>query len=733
MSAPEPKEIRECYADYRSEWQEIRDEAIIDMRYVAGDPWEPEDRAAREDAGRPCVSLDELNQYLNQYVNNLRQTKRAIQTTPKGDGANDQDAKKRSSLIKGIEERSNAPTGVYIPAAQSAAERSYGFAVIRTEYKDEDSFDQEILIKPVLNPDTVLLNPNYKQADASDVSDAFLLDLMPKAEFKQKFGKKSDITDFSDDAATGISDWIKDKYVQVGEFWKIQHTYKTLLLIETEKGRTVFTEDEWKAAKGAGMQGSVKRDRRVEIPNVMQYLTNGKDILDEIPWAGSRIPIISCFGKELWMTEGGRAKRKLLSLVRLARDPQMLFAFLATQECEEAGMVPKVPFIGYKGQFETDAAVWAEINQVPHTHVQVDVMIDAVTGQVLPLPTRPQWVPNFQQYELAKDSARRSIQSAFGLMPQTTATQRANQKSGVALDKIEQQEQIGSYHFLDNFENGFLHNMGWQVNELITPILDTPSTMPVTQPDGKRSTMHIVGNTSHPINDKGVYEVQGLPADHMHTGKGDFDVTISSGPSQQSEREEQDEFVDSLITNVANLPQPGTPQAKVLALGIRMRPSLGAIGGQISDIFDPPPADPNMPPQAQAAIQQLQAALQQAQQESAALHMEHAGKVLEQQTKIILQQMKNDNATAVQQLQNDIKVLIAEIQTKAQDESERRLLFREVDSENHSAAHEVGKQAMEHQHDAQESAQQRELAAQTANQDPEQQGQPNPTGPSAQQ
>ena len=210
--------------------------------------------------------------------------------------------------------------------------------------------------------------------------------------------------------------------------------------------------------------------------------------------------------------------------------------------------------------------------------------------------------------------------------------------------------------------------------------------------------MQLVGNTSHPLNDDGSYEIQGLADGHLHTGKGKFDVTLSTGPSQASEREEQDEFVDSLIENIANLPAPGTSQAKVLALGIRMRPTLGAIGMQIADVFDPPPPDPNMPPQAQAAIQQLQSQLAQALQENSALHMDRAGKVLEQQTKLLLQQMKEDGDNQRAQLANDIKVLLAEITAKSQSESERQQMYYEFWKENHGAAHDVGMEAMQQQH-----------------------------------
>ena len=71
-------------------------------------------------------------------------------------------------------------------AFESMLERSYGFAVIRTEYKDDSSFDQEILIKPIANPDTVLITPYYKQPDASDITEGFILDLITKKQFKQK-------------------------------------------------------------------------------------------------------------------------------------------------------------------------------------------------------------------------------------------------------------------------------------------------------------------------------------------------------------------------------------------------------------------------------------------------------------------------------------------------------------------------------------------------------------------
>jgi hypothetical protein len=703
MAAPEAKEIRDIYAAYRSDWQDIRDEANTDMRYVLGDPWDPKDREAREDAGRPCLSLDELNQYLNQYVNNLRQQRRAINVTAKGNGATDEDAKKRSSLIMGIEERSQAQ-GPYICAGQSAAERSYGFAVVRTEYKDFESFDQEILIKPVLNPDSILISPNYKQPDASDIPDGFILELMPRDQFKRQH-PKAKITDFVGDAVSDAStaDWIKEKFVQRGEYWRVEYDTEKLLLVQMKGGHVVIVkESEWKNRRG-GEEGEVKRERDVQRPRVVQYLTNGLEILDEKPWAGTRIPICTCLGKEMWITEGGVAKRKLISMVRLARDPQMLFAFLATQECEEAGQIPKVPFVGYTGQFQSDEETWKEINKVPHAFVQVDPIPDG-QGGICPLPQRPAYQPNFQQYELAKDSARRSIQAAFGIVPLPTAAQRSNQKSGIALDKIEEQEAIGSFHFADNFKR-FLHNVGWQVNELITPIIDTQRDQAISKPDGTRTTLQLVGKTSHPIDKDGAYEVQGLDDGHLHTGKGDFDVTIGDGPSYASEREKQSDFSDRLLDRLETLPIPPAIAQKILALAIKMK-NVGSLGDEIALLLNPP--DPkNLPPAAQAIITQLQGQNQQLTQENSTLHMERAGRVLEQQTKIHLKEMDGQQKLDAKTIDYITQIVRAELAkgskqdaTKAQIDAQKELTQLGFDHDaiarGHEAAHEVAMSGLEH-------------------------------------
>lgn len=720
----EPKDIRELYTDFTSEWKDTRDEAKTDVRYVIGDPWTPSDRRMREDAGRPCISLDEINQYLNQYNNSLRQNKRGIQVIPKGMGANDQDATLRENIIRGIEYESNAQQA-YITAAENAASRSYGFALIRTEFKDEESFDQRIVIQRVGNPDLILISPYYEKADASDIQEGFVLKRMRKDEFTRNF-PNAEKTSFTNEDVTLAPEWISDKFIQVAEFWKVSYKPRKLYLLQGPAGLTIMSKDALDKLGQKPAKSEIKDERTIDSPRVTQYITNGLEILEEHDWAGSRIPIISCFGKEIWIDEGGGPKRKLLSMVRLARDPQMMYAYLCSQEAEEAGLSPKVPFIGYVGQFEKSREVWEVINKQPYAFVEADVVLDGSQG-ALPLPTRPAYTPNFQQYEIAKDSVRRAIQAAMGISPLPTAAQRNNEKSGIALEKIATQESIGSFHFSDNYDR-FLQNMGWQINELIKPVMDTQREVMSISPDEQYQVLNVVGDTSHPMDEQGQYDMDGLtPAEHLHTGRGNYDVTISTGPSYQSQREEQSEFVDTLISNMQNLPMPNTPQAKVFALGIRMRNDLGPIGKQIADVFDPP--DPsNLPPQAQAVVQNLQSQIQMLTQQNQALLMDRAGKVLEQQTKLQIEDKKiqakgaadaaqHQSDLSLAQLANDVKVLLAEIATKAQSESERNQMYYEFWKENHNAAHEHGMQVADQMHEQNLAQQAAATAAQSQSAD----------------
>jgi hypothetical protein len=355
----------------------------------------------------------------------MRAAKRGIACAPAGNGSDDKTAELAQNLIRSIEYRSQAQ-GAYLTAYQAMLEGGYGFIRLTHEYVSQDvdaNDDQEIRIQNIPNPDSVLYDPACKKADWSDARAVFVLDLLPKEEFKRQF-PKAQVRDFAEEDRRVAQDWIGEQTVLVAEYWRVE------------------INREW----------NKRRTRQVEQRKVVQYITNGVEILERNEQPGECPPIIPFIGIERWVDKGRGPARQISSMIRLARDPQMSLAYLCSQQMEEAGLSPKAPFIGYVGQFETDKEAWDLLTKIPRAYVQVDPIPDTANGQMLPFPMRNQFTPNTIAYEAGKDSCRRAIQSAMGISPLPTAAQRDNQKSGVALERIHQQSAIGTLTFVDKFE-----------------------------------------------------------------------------------------------------------------------------------------------------------------------------------------------------------------------------------------------------------------------------------------
>lgn len=691
------KEIRDNYAYYLDSWREIREEARVDMRYVAGQPWEPKDKEFREANGRPCMTWDELNPYINQLINDPRQNKRAVKVDPVGSGANDKTAELRGNIIRTIEYNSKAQSA-YTTAFQGAAERSYGYWRIGKRYvtvtgKDPgpQTFNQELYIGRIPNPDTVLFDPNFKEVDCSDAMGCFVTDIVRKPDFKRKW-PKAQITSFDGDQQEFAPQWIKEKDVMVAEYWRVTIEKKTLHLIEGKQGPTALFEDE--LPTGFDMSRSSKR-REIEKRIVTQYITNGIEILDkeiiEIPW----IPIIPVFGKELYVDSGAGSKRMLISLVRMARDPFMQYCYYRSQEAEEAGLTPKVPYLALSGSIESTKDEWQSANKIPRAVLQFDpVQLPDGTWHVQ-APERQPFTPNFQAYEVACEAARRAIQTAMSGSNLPTAAQRQNQKSGKALEEIDQQESRGTFHFIDNYNFAIEHS-GNVLDAWIPYVYDTKRELGLKQADGKSDL--------YKINDPDNVDKDGKP-EVWDATVGEHSVTISVGPSYESQRNEASAFVDTLIGNIqviASIIPPGVA-AKILSLAITLK-ELGPLGDEMANEISPP-QDQQAQQQAIAAgqqkLQQQQEVIVEMQKELEKLQLEKAGKVIQGETQ---KQLATIN--------NDVKVLIAEINTQQQNMQQRMEMFMQYWSETHGAAHEQAMQAHQQEHDKSQAMQQ--VAAQSA-------------------
>lgn len=593
------EEIRERYSDDVLQWQEIRDAGDADMLMIADGPWPKDERIARGDKEnpRPCESFDELGQYLNQTIGDMRQNKRAVKVSPTGNGANDQTALKRSGMIRQIEYDSNAQTA-YATACENMLKRGYGFAKLGSRFSNPaGGFEQELYIGAVPNPNTILVDPYAKEPDWKDGTHAFELDSYSTKEFVAKW-PQADTQSFEAGEMKVAPEWVKGDRIQVASYWRLSKTKRTQVQIDLGGGPVDVYVDDLPGAKIKGNDLVVRgvatkllNRRECEEPMVCQYITNGIEILEEKPQKWIEIPIIPCFGPEEFVDDGGGSKKRLLSMVRKARGAYMGYCFARSSEIEVIGQTPHVWLLGYEGQFATKTP-WKRLNKSPVAYAEVKAITAGTGGQVLPLPIRVSTEPQIQALEIAASSFKLSIQSAMSIggLLNGNRGQNADAKSGKALEELDKQENQGTFVFISNYER-FLARCGRMLEQGLTWCYDSPRDAGMRSADDKYS--------SEPINQ---CDASGNKIG-FHTSIGDHQTTISVGPSDDSTRDAADDFAETLI-NV-----PGCPP-NVIGMAVRLK-NLGPIGDKIADVFDPPQGPGAIPP----ALQQQMGALNQTVQE----------------------------------------------------------------------------------------------------------------------
>lgn len=629
------EEIRTNFKDDLQYWSDIRAEAATDMRYLAGDSWDPNERSSRtggnsqgapDNAVRLCLNFDELNQNVNQVVNNFLLNTPVVSIDPKGDGANDKTARDRGDTIRQIEYRSNGKSA-YGTAFKCAVQRSYGFVRIIRDYESPRTFRQQLSLEAVPNPDSILPDPAGVRVDGSDWDRCFVLKNYRHSQFRMEW-PDAEVKSFGEDLIRSTPEWLTDKSVQVAEYWKAKKKRRTLIAIDRpillDLGRTPdigqvrpvteFILDDNPNAEvikkklyiDGKFVAAVTAQRQTIIRTICQYLTNGIEILEQneqsedCPW----IPIIPFYGEEMYVPVAAGPKRSFLSLIRLARDAQTAYSYVRTTQMEVIGQIPKTPYLGYAGQFAGYEQQWEKVNRVRLSHLQANATTEATGDAILPLPQQTHYEPAVEAMEVTAEALRRAIQSAMGVSPLPTAALRRNEKSGVALKQIESTQQIGSYHFMDNAKQSVAHG-GRIMDALLRSTYDTPRELGMRQANNEFKS----GNTVQPI-DQGSGEQVNI-FEH-----GEHEVTVSTGPSYDSQRQQVESFVDQLVSAPglieAAIANPGSAAGKLLGLSIKLR-NLGPLGDEMVDVVDPEAAEDGSPESLARQNQQMKQQLQLAQ------------------------------------------------------------------------------------------------------------------------
>lgn len=635
------KEARSRLEEATRYWADIYRKGKEDQEFLsdtAGSQWDERDYADRINKRRPAITVDQLGQFVNQVVNNIRMNTPAINVAPKGGGADSVHAEIMQGLIRNIEWESRADSA-YDTAAQFSVEASIGYLRVDHDYEKEDGgWEQVLKVLRVNNPFLVFFDPDSVEPDGSDARYVFLVELMSHEEHKRRFPGQAIET-----LELGCLPDPTEDHVYVAEYYCIKEQEKFLVQLPT--GETVELDEEPEEAIAS---------RPIKSRIVKRYWINGTRELKEGTFPGKYLPIIPVYGREVWVN----GKRELHSLIRKSKDAQRMYNYWRSVEAELLQKAPKPAVVAPAGATEAYAEDYLNPDKAQVLrYEQYDEQGRPYNPPELSMPTPvPMGIVN---------AARESVDDIKSTMGMYNASlgQVSNETSGKAINARRSLGDRATYHFGDNLVRSISH-LGRVLVNAIPIIYDTPRIVSVV---GKEDTQEVVGiNGALVPGQEQTYDLT----------RGIYAVHVTTGDSYATQREEAAEYFQQLLM---------TKPEMIEVIGDLMFkyqdfPGSQAISERLRRLI---PAhlrsDGEENPELMQAMQQVQQLTQQVQ----ALQQQLQSKQEELQLKAQTEQMKTESEQYKANL--DHQETMAELQYKQQElrvkRKELELQSRQLEAE----------------------------------------------------
>ena len=502
--------------------------AYEDLEFLVGGDAQWDEASLRDRRGedRPCLTVNQIPQFVNQVTGDIRQMKPSIKVVPVDDQADPQVADIMSGLIRYVENRSDA-AGVYFRAADQQVGAGIGHWRVTTEYADDSTFLQELRIEDVDDGISVLWDADAKRTDKSDATHCFVPVDYTHGRFKELWPNAS-LSDFDGLSNwTNLKDWYTGDKIRVAEYWVKKPMKRTLAM--TPDGKVLDLTDKPMVMDLPPETRIEKRDSY----NVCRYMISGAAVLEgPDDWAGRHIPIIPAVGQEVRIN--GKIVRK--GIIRDAKDPQRMYNYFRSAQTEIVALQPKAPFMVTEENVAKYQDVWETANKKnwPYLPYTPDSQNGGQAPQRVQPPVSSQGVN--EGVLLANDDLRKVI----GIYDAGLGA-KSNETSGKAINARDRQSDTGTYVFIDNFARA-IGRTGQILIDLIPRIYDTERTIRIMGEDGKIDMLKI---NQHQMT---AGEGGGLVEQTLNDlTVGSYDVVAQAGPSFTTRREEAKEGMIALL------------------------------------------------------------------------------------------------------------------------------------------------------------------------------------------
>lgn len=584
---------RKCHA-----WESnARNNWLMDLRFANGDAynnWQWPVAVFQERGARPSLTVNETRVHNLHIINDAKQNKASVQYRPTGGGATDAAAEVYEGLYRHIANISNAQMAQGL-AIEFQVDAGLGFTLIESDYVDTnptpgaDSFNQEIFIRPILNPMSAMLDMDA-EPDGSGARYGFIFADRPKDEVIEKYPELEDRIAVANAVDGDDAGWIREDHVRECRYYEVEENKDEL--IGDEEGLIVMRSEvpnkllkQWE--DDAKADGRKLKRREVVRKALKCYLIIGNDVVgepDDLP--GTCVPIVPWNGRITLIDR----KLDRISHTRCQIDAQRMMNYNWSASVEYGALQSKSPWItpaaaigDYIGYYETANTVNHAF--IPYVHIDDD-------GKPIPAPTRPPPPTAAPAFVEGVTLAKQFMMDASGQY-EATMGKPGNERSGKAINERQRQGDRATYHFIDN-QALAIRRQGVIIKEWIPVIYDTARTAKIINAKDEEEEVQIQPDAPEAHREQAI----GAAITRIFNPNiGSYEVVSDVGPDFATQRQEAFNAIVQILTQAPEL--------------------IGKIGDLLFKVADFPLANemaerlkPGLAPEAQQAISQLQEQLQ---------------------------------------------------------------------------------------------------------------------------
>lgn len=583
--------------------------------FFAGKQWDSAMEARRNADGKPTLTINRAPAFVGQIVNNRRLNQTSIKVVP-NTGGYAEIAEVRQGLIRSIEQNSKA-SRAYDKALENCVIAGIGQFEVCLEYADDDVFDQDIVIKTIPNPFSVIWDRYLTDHTGADASHVAVTKRMSYDEFKRLYPDATPGDIVGDYLLSGVDRGMAAQQytdVHVYSFWRMRTVKRTLALMQ-DGGVRDITDDFQDVEALVGDKIDVEKQLNPEISALLarndlgepivrekdrryaeMYLLTGNSLL-EGPYTLpiSRVPVFRVPG---WEPNVGYQKVRY-GLIQFMKDPMRIHNYFRSVLVEKLMQAPKPRWVA------TASAVAGRESEWRQAHLKDDPLLihnddTAAPAFTMPVQVEPALVQISEMTVQDLKDVTNLHDASLGAV--------SNEVSGKAIGLRQKQGELATVIYHDNL-NAAIEECGSVINQLIPVAYDTPRVIKIIGDDDKDLLVAINGFDE--------------TAKDITLGK--YSTTIVTGPSYATKRIEAVESMMAVVN--------AAPDIAGVALDLIVKnldwPGADDIAKRLRAKIAPEDAVEDMSPEEQQA-QQEAAAQQQAMQQRA-LELEMAQKEAEVQ------------------------------------------------------------------------------------------------------